>query len=455
MESIKKKIPIEEIWQRVLSEVELTVSKPNFITWFKNTRAANQENSTLIVHVPHAFSKEWLENKFNKFIFKIIHEFSPEIKEIKYIIKQNNVKPLEGKSYKGKDALLDLEPQLELNINKETNLNPKYTFDSFIVGSSNELANAAAVAVCKNLGQVYNPLFIYGGVGLGKTHLIQAIGNYINKSDKKLKIKYVSGEKFTNELVNSIKNQETSQFKDKYRKLDVFIIDDVQFIAGKDKTQEELFHTFNSLYEKNKQIILSSDHQPKAIPFIEERLRSRFEGGMIADIGYPDFETRVAIIKIKLQEKKITLDDEVINYLASNFQNNIRELEGAINRIIARSILINQTPDLNFVIKSLAEIINKPKRITTFKKIVQVVSDFYDISEKDIFNRTRKQELVKPRQIIMYIMRKDLNNSFPYIGQKLGGRDHTTVIHACDKITKNLELNENLKEELLLIRQKL
>jgi len=390
-----------------------------------------------------------------KISFKIIHEFSPEIKEIKYIIKQNNVKPLEGKSYKGKDALLDLEPQLELNINKETNLNPKYTFDSFIVGSSNELANAAAVAVCKNLGQVYNPLFIYGGVGLGKTHLIQAIGNYINKSDKKLKIKYVSGEKFTNELVNSIKNQETSQFKDKYRKLDVFIIDDVQFIAGKDKTQEELFHTFNSLYEKNKQIILSSDHQPKAIPLIEERLRSRFEGGMIADIGYPDFETRVAIIKIKLQEKKITLDDEVINYLASNFQNNIRELEGAINRIIARSILINQTPDLNFVIKSLAEIINKPKRITTFKKIVQVVSDFYDISEKDIFNRTRKQELVKPRQIIMYIMRKDLNNSFPYIGQKLGGRDHTTVIHACDKITKNLELNENLKEELLLIRQKL
>lgn len=455
MENVTEQtIPIEEIWQKVLNEMELTVSKPSFITWFKNTQPASQEGATLTIHVPHAFSKEWLENKFNKFIYKIVRELSPEIKEIKYIIKPNLFSSYK-KPKRANEISLELEPQLEFNINKDTNLNPKYTFNSFIVGSSNELAHAAATAICKNLGQTYNPLFIYGGVGLGKTHLIQAIGNELFEINKKLKIKYVPAEKFTNELVDAIQNQETSKFKDTYRKIDVFIIDDIQFIAGKDKTQEEIFHTFNTLYDKNKQIIFSSDRQPKSIPFIEERLRSRFEGGMIADIGYPDFETRVAIIKIKLKEKKFSLEDDVINYIANNFQKNIRELEGALNRIIATATMSNQTPNFDFVNKILSEIINNPKRVTNFKKIIQIVSNFYDVTEKDILNKTRKKELVKPRQIIMYLLRKELNNSYPYIGQKLGGRDHTTAIYSCEKIGKELEKNETLRDEINIIRQKL
>jgi chromosomal replication initiator protein len=308
--------------------------------------------------------------------------------------------------------------------------------------------------VTKNPGRTYNPLFIYGGVGLGKTHLIQAIGNEVFGQGLG-KVKYVTSEKFTTEIISAITNHSIEKVKEAYRNIDVLIIDDIQFLAGKEKTQEEFFHTFNSLYEQNKQIILSSDRPPKAIPTLEERLRSRFEGGMIADIGYPDFETRVAILKAKVMQHNLTLPDEVLEYIANNIQRNIRELEGALNRIVVHSKLDSSLPSLEQVKKVLNNIINSPKKILSAKQILQVVAGFYDVAERDLINKNRRQEIVKPRQIAMYLLREELKGSYPFIGQKLGGRDHTTAIHACEKINRILKEDELLAEEINAIRQQL
>ena len=317
------------------------------------------------------------------------------------------------------------------------------------------MAHAAAQSVIKSPGRTYNPFFIYGGVGIGKTHLLQAIGNKIAKADSSKKITYVSSEKFTDDVISAIAKGEMGKLKSYYRKMDVLIIDDIQFLAGKEKTQEEFFHTFNTLYENNKQIILSSDRPPKAIPTLEERLRSRFEGGMIADIGHPDFETRVVILKAKIKDLNLELPDEILNYIASNIQTNIRELEGALNRIIAFVKLNNSIPAQNQVVKILKNIISNPQKRTTHKNIIKIVAEFYDIDPKDLANRSRKKELVKPRQIAMYLLRGELKSSYPFIGAKLGGRDHTTAIYACEKITREKENDDSLEEELNLIRQRL
>jgi chromosomal replication initiator protein len=449
----------EQLWRNVLNDIELQVSRANFITWFKNTNILSKENGTVTVVVPNGFTKEWLENKYHKVIFRSLRNISTDIKEVKYTIGPMNPAPdavrVEVKKKRVSSRPAVLEERFEIfEVNKETNLNPKYTFGSFVVGSFNELAHAAALMVSKSPGRTYNPLFIYGGVGLGKTHLIQSVGNEIFSRGLG-KVKYVTSEKFTTEIISAIANHSIEKVKETYRNVDVLIIDDIQFLAGKEKTQEEFFHTFNSLYEQNKQIILSSDRPPKAIPTLEERLRSRFEGGMIADISYPDFETRVAILKAKSSQYEVALPEDVFEYMANNIQRNIRELEGALNRVIAHCKLNNSSPSLDQVKKVLNSIINSPKRTLSAKQVIQIVASFYDVSEKDLLNKNRRQEIVKPRQIAMYLLREELKGSYPFIGQKLGGRDHTTAIHACEKIGRCLKSDDLLTEEVNTIRQQL
>jgi len=455
---------LNELWKAALGEIELQVSRANFKTWLQNTSIVDKKDGVVTIAVPNSFTKEWLENKYHKFILKSLRNLESEIKEVNYQIKQNIIK----EDFKGKNVFKEegkiIRKQLdfqELNVNTLTNLNPRYTFDNFIVGPSNELAQAAALAVTKNLGKKYNPLFIYGGVGLGKTHLIQAIGNQVKKENQVKKVKYVTSERFTSEVISALRSgslrpNDIDDFKKRWREIDLLIIDDIQFLAGKEKTQEEFFYTFNALYDAGKQIVLSSDRPPKSIQTLEERLRSRFEGGMIADISYPDLETRIAILKSKAGEKSVVLSDEVFEYIAQNIKKNVRELEGALNRLIAANYQLNQKElTLNDAKKILNSILNTPKKSTTLKNIIKAVAEFYDVSEKDLLERSRKKEIVKPRQVIMYLLREELKSSFPFIGLKIGGRDHTTAIHACEKIRKEIELDSNLNDEINLIKEKL
>ncbi len=462
---ILKRMTNQEIWQIALAEIELLISRANFITWFKNTKILSIKDGKITIGVPNGFTKEWLENKYNKIIFTALRNTINNVKEIEYIIGSPNQENIpiktkeKGKSDKKKEKIFNI-PEEGLNFqevknDEKTNLNPKYTFDSFIVASFNELAYAASQSVIKDVGKTYNPFFVYGGVGIGKTHLIQAIGNEIIKIQKDKNVVYLSSEKFSADLISSISAGTVESFKQEYRKFDVLIIDDIQFLAGKEKTQEIFFHIFNSLYEKNRQIILTSDRAPKAIPTLEERLRSRFEGGMIADIGRPDFETRLAILRKKAQLLNIQLNDDVFTYIASNIQKNIRELEGALNRVVAYIKLNNEIPNQGQLVKILKTIISNPQKRTNYKKIAQVVADFYDVNVNDLINRSRKKEIVKPRQIAMYLMREELKSSYPMIGSKLGGRDHTTAIYACEKIEKEIQNNEELEQELNLIKERL
>lgn len=453
----------EELWQSALGEIELNISKANFITWFHDTGILKNKDGLATIGVPNGFSKEWLENKYNKLILRSLRNLSPDIKELKFI---NNPVASQGspllsrlpKASLKKDSVPAASHSFqEFQVDKETNLNPKYTFENFIVGSFNELAQAAGRAVINSPGEIYNPLFIYGGVGLGKTHLLQAIGNeIIEKYKKKKKVKYTSSEKFTSEVVNALHNGKMEEFKENYRQTDVLIIDDIQFLSGKEKTQEEFFHTFNFLYQKNKQIILSSDRPPKSIATLEERLRSRFEGGMIADISFPDLETRMAILKIKIGEKKLNLSEDILAYIAANVPKNIRELEGALNRVIAANQLSGQTElTIEKVTQILSHLISPPKKAVHYKNIIQAVAEFYDINSSDLINRCRKKEVVYPRQVAMFLIRGELKKSFPFIGEKIGGRDHTTIMYACEKLNKEIETNELLKQEINLIKERI
>ncbi len=447
-----------ELWQLVLAQMQFHISKANFATWFQNTEIISKENEKLVISVPNAFSKEWLHNKYYKLILRTIHDADNSIKELEFIIRPQLLKSFPVKELKSATESEKIEVgQLkfdELKINKDTNLNPRYTFENFVVGSFNELAYAAAMAVSENIGNTYNPLFIYGGVGLGKTHLVQAIGNKINDNPKKKKVKYISAEKFISSIVAGIRNHNIENFKSSLALIDVLIIDDIQFLAGKDKTQEEFFHTFNSLYEKNKQIVLSSDRPPNAIPELEERLRSRFEGGMITDISLPDYETRLAILKAKLQEKNLKLPDDVLEYIASNVKKNIRELEGALNSLLMYYKINNTIPNLEVTKKLLKDFIFSPFSVANYKKIIEIVAKFYNLDEKNLFNPTRRKEIVRPRQIAMFLLREELKYSFPAIARKFGGKDHTTVIYAHKKILQESEQNNKLTEELGLIKQK-
>lgn len=439
---------LNNLWKKILSEIELQISKPNFVTWIKNSLLIDKNDGCITIALPNNFSKEWVENKYSKLILNIAREHDSSIKKINFIVnskyftnqKESNVNSLE-------------KPVLDLGIDPETGLNSKYSLKSFVVGSSNELAYNAALAIIQNIGNKYNPFFVYGGVGLGKTHLIQMIGNEIkNLYKNKIKPKYVPSEKFTNDVVWAIRNKRMDDIKKKYRDVDVLIIDDIQFIGGKEKTEEEFFHTFNNLYENNKQIIISSDRPPQSIPTLEERLRSRFEGGLIVDITYPDYEMRVAIIRNKLQEKNTDLNDNIIDLIAKKVKKNIREIEGVLNKIIFYKEIKNG----NITISEAEDIINKTiqnvsKKITD-KQILKAVSDFYNISPEDLLAHKRKKEIVEPRQIAIYLLREILDLSYPYIGEKLG-RDHTTAIHAYEKISNQINKNSTLYQKILLIKE--
>lgn len=451
----------EELWQAALSEIELSISKANFITWFKNTSILSNKDGHIIISVPNGFAKEWLENKYNLYILRALRNIQEDIKTVSCAISSNQ--ELAPKKELSMDAIIPPSKPAESNYvyakssaSLENNLNPRYTFENFVVGGSNELAKAACYAVSQNVGRLYNPLFIYGGVGLGKTHLIQSIGNEILKNNPDLKVKYITSERFTSNLIDSIKSAQISEFKEYYQKIDLLIIDDIQFISGKEKTQEEFFHIFNHLYQLEKQIVLSSDRPPKAIQILEERLRSRFEGGMIADVSKPDFETRIAILRKKVLEEEIEIEDEALNFIAQNVKNNIRELEGALNRVLVSAQLTKQKITSDYATKILSELISSGKKKgVNHKHIIKVVSSFYDINPDDLIAKNRKREVVKPRQIVMYLMRTELQYSYPGIGEKLGGRDHTTAIHAYEKIAKALEEDIKLLEEVNALREQL
>ena len=455
----------KQLWETVLGELELQLSKANFTTWFKNTAISSYENNNVIISVPNTFTQAWLEKKYRPQILKILKEHTNnEIKEIIYKvenIKKEKIVPCEIPNKKEEIEIKEREQILLNNTQRvpaydEFGLNTKYNFDTFIVGKSNELAHAACQAVINKPGLVYNPLFIYGGVGLGKTHLLQSIGNAIKERVSNTKILYASFEKFTNDYINSVKTGREKDFHDKYRSVDLLLLDDIQFISGKERTQEAFFHTFNTLHQANKQIIITSDKPPKAISGIEKRLLSRFEWGMIADIQNPDLETRMAILEEKCEERNFILKKEIIQYIAANIQSNIRELEGALNRIIVQHQLQKTEPTLITTKAILTSIIAMyPKKSLTPKQIVQTICQFYDISQEDIVGSCRKRELVVPRQIIMYLLRQELQYSYPSIGKELGGRDHTTAMHAFQKIKTELENNEKLRQDVNYISQRL
>jgi len=445
---------LKQIWDKALSEIELNISRANFITWFKNSRPLKKDDSKFIIACQNTFTKEWLENKYHKLIITALRNVDNEIKSVEFVIAPLEKEQASRRRNISKINLIS-QDQLDLSsliVDKETQLNPKYTFENFIVGANNELAQAAALSICENPGTKYNPLFIYGGVGLGKTHLLQAIGNKVNKENPKAVIRYASCEKFTEELVEAIRNQTMSSFKKKFRQLDLLLIDDVQFLTGKDKSQEELFHTFNNLYEKNKQIVFTSDRPPKAIPSIEERLRSRFEGGMIADISYPDFETRLAILKTKAQIAGQDINEEILRYIAENIPKNVRELEGALNRIIAETHLKQAPLSLEETKKVLSSLLTKNNRYISVQEIIKKVASFYDLDEKLILSHSRKKELVKPRQVVMYLLREEFKYSFTNIAEKLGHRDHTTVIYACQKVSEEVKQDPMFSQEIILIK---
>lgn len=446
----------KELWDKCLTEIELNISKANFSTWFKNTSIIKEESGVIHLGVPNEFVKDWLYNKFHKLILKTLINNNNEIRGVEYFINKQDPKKLKELSKNDNPSIIpiNLNNELPLNdlyINKDDNLNPRYNFNSFIVGPFNELAYAVSQAIIANPGQNYNPFFVYGGTGLGKTHMIQAIGNTIKTKYPNKKIYYVSLEKFAIDYINSIQNKNPNAFKEKYRKYDVFIMDDIQFISKMDKTQEELFHLFNTLYENNKQIIFSSDKHPNFIQGLEERLQSRFASGMTVQIVEPDYESRIAIIKAKFSNTNCIFEPEVVSYLAESLNGNIRELEGSLNTVIYQSQLKNKSLSLSEV-KSLIKNNIKPKKNVDVKDIVKVVAEQYGIPEDSVYEKTRRKEIVKARQVAMYILREDFNISYPLIGQKMGNRDHTTVIHSHLKIKEDLKTDPSLLQEIEKIR---
>ncbi len=464
----------EQVWQAVLGEIEVSLSRANFITWFKDTFISSFENERVVICVPNAFVKKWLEEKYHKNTLRALENVTKQtIKEIIYKIElKKSAAPFQISSPESKteteikggapvNALHQPQPAVINNAANSANssnnrygLNPRYVFENFIVGRGNELANAACLAVVNNLGKAYNPLFIYGGVGLGKTHLLQAIGNEVAK--KTDKILYTTSEKFTNNYIQAVTTGKAKEFKNLYRNVDLLLVDDVQFMGGKDGTQEEFFHTFNELLQNDKQIVLTSDRAPKAIPAIEKRLVSRFEAGMVADVGKPDIETKIAILEKKANERGCPLDKEMLLYIAEHVQNNIRELEGALNKVIASHQFKGLAPSLKTVKEVLGDYIsNIQTKSLTPKEIIEASAKFYNITYKELVGSSRKKELVWPRQIAIYLIREELNTSYPTIGNELGGRDHTTAMHAYNKIYQEVkgDKNEKIKQELESIRQ--
>lgn len=439
----------KELWQGALAEIELSLSRANFSTWFKNTTIVKFDDGTIYLGVPNEFVKDWLVTKYHSFILKTLRDLNDHVRTVEYCITKTSDQPKKevevGPSEKQPFS------RLPFNDVREDGLNPKYTFQNFIVGPFNELAYAAAQAIVNHPGAQYNPLFIYGGTGLGKTHLLQSVGNEIKRRFPEHKVFYTSLEKFSVDYVNSMHANKINGFKEKYRKYDVLIMDDIQFVSGKEKTQEELFYLFNTLHEQNKQIIFSSDKHPNFILGLEDRLQSRFNAGMIIDILQPDFESRFAIIRSKVKESTSFISDEILEYVAESVQGSIRELEGVLNTVLMQSQLKGRVMQLQEV-KQLIKNNIKTKKNISLRDVIKIVSDFYGIEDSAIYNKTRRKDIVKPRQVAMYILREDFDVSYPAIGDTLGGRDHTTVIHSYEKIKNDLTTDPILMKEIAELR---
>ena len=443
----------EKLWQSILGEMEVQLSRANFATWLKNSYLADEKDGTLFIVLPNNFAKEWVENKYHKNLLGIARGFDDSVKKLEFVVSGQKQEVVMKKPQQVDALKFENKMSLEFKVDPESNLNPRYTMNSFIVGSSNELAFSAASAVIQGVGTKYNPFFIYGGVGLGKTHLLQSIGNEIRaKYGGKIRPKYVSSEKFTSDVVWAIRNKRMEDIKRKYRDVDVLIIDDIQFIGGKEKTEEEFFHTFNALYENNKQIIISSDRPPQSIPTLEERLRSRFEGGLIVDIVYPEYEMRVAIIKSKLQENNRELSDQIIHLVANKIKKNVRELEGVINKLIFYQDMKSGAISEKVVEEIIEKTVQNFSRRVSDSQIIKSVAEFYNIWLGDITGKVRRKEIVEPRQVAMYLLRDILEMSYPYIGEKLG-KDHTTAIHAVRKINHEINKNSSLFQKIITIKE--
>lgn len=439
-----------ELWEYILTQVELSISPANFNTWFRDSFIQKIDaDGVVYVGVPSQFFKDWFLKKFHTLLLKVVRDVSYEFRNIEYVIvKDDRRKPIkEPRNTRGAVEL----PLNEFYINKGDNLNPRYTFDTFVVGAFNNLAYVASQAAIERPGITYNPLFIYGDTGRGKTHLIQAIGNHFKKQYPGRKVFYLTSEKFAIDYTDSVQSGTANRFKDKYRQYDLLIMDDIQFLSKKEKTQEELFHLFNALHDTNKQIIFSSDRPPVAIPDIAERLKSRLASGMAVDIGEPDPESRMAIVRKKSALNGVTLSEEVIEYVATTLSGSIRELEGMVNSIICHAQIKGSSPDISEVRQSLRSFV-RPQKTISVKNVVDKVAEFYGISEDSIYEKTRRREVVRPRQIIMYILREDFHVSYPTIGSKLGDRDHTTVIHSCEKIKREILVDTELAKEIQNIR---
>ncbi|MGI6551096.1 MAG: chromosomal replication initiator protein DnaA [Syntrophomonadales bacterium] len=421
------------IWDRVLSLIRDDIGPTSFDAWFSSTNFENCDLNQFCVSVPSILAKEWIQSRYMHLLNEKINIFMQHPVKLKLIVRAS--------------------PAID---NSGTPLNPKYSFDSFVVGNSNRFAHAASYAVAESPGKAYNPLFIYGGVGLGKTHLMQAIGHHILSKDQLATVVYASSEQFTNELINSIRDDKTADFRNKYRNIDILLIDDIQFLVGKERTQEEFFHTFNTLYETNKQIVISSDRPPREIPTLEDRLRSRFEWGLLTDIQSPDLETRIAILRKKAQIESLEVPNEVMLYIATNIQSNIRELEGALTRTIAFSKVKDQPITMDMATEALQEILPAPAphRIT-IESIQEAVADYFSITISDLHSKRRTRQLAFPRQIAMFLTREMTDLSLPKIGEDFGGRDHTTVLHAHDKITRELKTDPVLDKIISDLKTKI
>ncbi|MGE6630730.1 chromosomal replication initiator protein DnaA [Bacillus sp. NPDC077027] len=442
---------ILDLWNKALLKIETKLSKPSYETWMKSTKAHSLQGDTLTITAPNEFARDWLESRYLHLIADTIYELTGEELSIKFIIPQNQdeeeAMPKSPIKKMSKDEPVDIPQNM---------LNPKYTFDTFVIGSGNRFAHAASLAVAEAPAKAYNPLFIYGGVGLGKTHLMHAIGHYVIDHNPSAKVVYLSSEKFTNEFINSIRDNKAVDFRNRYRSVDVLLIDDIQFLAGKEQTQEEFFHTFNTLHEESKQIVISSDRPPKEIPTLEDRLRSRFEWGLITDITPPDLETRIAILRKKAKAEGLDIPNEVMLYIANQIDSNIRELEGALIRVVAYSSLINKDINADLAAEALKDIIPSSKpRVITIKEIQRIVGQQFNIKLEDFKAKKRTKSVAYPRQIAMYLSREMTDSSLPKIGEEFGGRDHTTVIHAHEKISRLIVEDEQLQQHVKEIKEQL
>ena len=452
------------LWENILSKLEKIVSRPNFSTWLKPTQFIDEKSGLVTIGVSNSYAKTWIEKNCLKDIRRLLKEHYPQLEQVNFIVLEKEAKkPLTdlpllkerdtspftevGEEYEGKTTREKLP--------NSSQFNPIYTFNSFVVGNNNRLAFAACQAVADKPGHTYNPLFIYGGVGLGKTHLMQAIGNEVNSKHPKKKIIYTSCEMFTTDFINALQNKKINDFKDKYRTADILLVDDIQFLANKEGTQEEFFHTFNILHQANRQIVLTADRMPKEMTELEDRLTSRLGWGLIADIQPPNFETRVAILQKKAKERNLVIPDDVLEYIASTITSNVRELEGSLIKLASTAILEEAEITKEFATRTLKDLLKSTSPNISSRKVIKIVADYFSIEPSDILGKRRIKELVYPRQLVMYLLREELNQSYPQIGELLGGKDHTTIMHGVNKIMTNKKSDYSIEKDLRNIKERI